>query len=70
MERTEAIATLRQTCNQLSASVTSMHPVVPKLAAPAAQGEILKALFDLTKNIEVVKKHLIRLEKGDDSTLL
>jgi hypothetical protein len=70
MERPEAIATLRQTCNQLSASVTSMHPVVPKLGAPAAQGEILKALFDLTKSIEVVKKHLIRLEKGDDSTLL
>ena len=38
--------------------------------APAAQGEILRALFELTKQVEVVKKHLIRIEKGDGSTLV
>ena len=38
--------------------------------APPAQAEILKALFELTKQVEVVKKHLIRLEKDDGSALV
>jgi hypothetical protein len=43
---------------------------VPKLGDAAAQGEIYKALFELTKQVEVVKKHLLKLEKRDDSTVL
>ena len=50
--------------------VTSMHPLVPKLGDSAAQGEIYKALFELTKQVEVVKKHLLKIEKRDDSSLL
>ena len=47
-----------------------MHPSVKQLGNPAAQGEILKALFELTKQVEVVTKQLLRLEKQDDSTVL
>lgn len=47
-----------------------MHPLVGSLKEPAAQGEILRALFELTKQVEVVKKHLLKLEKGDNSTLV
>ena len=56
---------MRATCNELGNAVTRLHPLVPKLKA-----EILKALFELTKQVEVVKKHLIRLEKDDGSTLV
>lgn len=70
MDRSSAIARMRATCNQLSSNVTSLHPDVPHLNAPAAQAEIIKALFELTKQIEVVKKHLIRLEKDDGSYLV
>lgn len=70
MERSELIGQMRATCNELSAGITRLHPQVPKLGVPAAQGEILKALFELTKQVEVVKKHLIRLEKEDGSTLV
>lgn len=61
---------LRATCNQIAAHVTSMHPMVSGLEHPAARTEILKALFELTKQVEVVKKHLLKLEKGDSSTTL
>jgi hypothetical protein len=47
-----------------------MHPLVPKLGDAAAQGEILRALFELTRHVEVVKKHLLKVEKRDDSALL
>jgi hypothetical protein len=70
MDRSEAMGQMRATCNELGHAVTRLHPLVPRLNAPAAQTEILKALFELTKQIEVVKKHLIRLEKDDGSTLV
>ena len=70
MNRSEALQTLRNQCNLISSEITRMHPVIPTLEHPQTQSEILKALFELTKQVEVVKKHLIRLEKSDDSTLL
>lgn len=70
MERTDAIAQMRATCNQIGGAITALHSHAPALAHPATQAEILKALFELTRQLEVVKKHLIRLEKGDGSTLV
>ncbi len=70
MERSEAVGQMRAICDELGQGVTRLHPLVPRLNAPATQGEILRALFELTKQVEVVKKHLIRLEKGDGSTLV
>jgi len=70
MDHTSAVQRIRTTCNEVSAAITSIHPLVPKLADAPAQAEILKALFELTKQVEVVKKHLLKLEKRDDSTVL
>ncbi|MEN9546965.1 MAG: hypothetical protein RLZZ356_1697 [Verrucomicrobiota bacterium] len=70
MDRTEAMGQMRAMCNELGNTVTRLHPLVPRLNAPPAQAEILKALFELTKQVEVVKKHLIRLEKDDANTVL
>jgi len=50
--------------------VTAIHPLVPGLADQATQAELLKALYELTKNVEVVKKQLLKLEKRDDSSLV
>jgi hypothetical protein len=70
MEQKQAIEQLRGLCNQLSSGVTAMHPLVPKLADAPAQAEIIKALYELTKSVEVVKKHLLKLEKRDSSTAI
>jgi hypothetical protein len=70
MSPIEATAELRTRCNDIARSITAMHPLVPRLGDPPAQGEILRALFELTKQVEVVKKHLLRVEKRDDSALL
>lgn len=70
MDSLTAIQQLRTDCNQISAQITHMHPLVPKLNDPATQSEVIKALFELTKQVEVVKKHLIKLEKRDGSTLV
>ena len=70
MDRITAIQQIRTACNQLSAGVTSIHPLLPDLADEATKSEIVKALFELTKNVEVVKKQIMRLEKRDDTSLL
>ena len=70
MDKSEAIRDLRAKCDELSRQITAMHPVVPKLQDAPTQNEVIRALFELTKNVEVVKKQLLRLEKRDDSTVL
>jgi hypothetical protein len=73
MENSEskpAIKDLREHANQIASHVTAMHPLVPKLADPPVQAELLRALFELTKQVEVVKKHLLKLERRDESTSL
>ena len=70
MERNEVIQKIREQANQIAANVTAIHPLVPGLADPPAQGEMFKAIYELTKNVEVVKKQLLMLEKRDDSSVL
>lgn len=70
MERAAAIQQIRERVNQIATQVTGIHPLVPGLADAPTQGELLKALFELTKSVEVVKKHLLKLEKRDDSTVV
>jgi len=66
----EVITEIRSRANQISRLVTELHPLTPKLGKPEAQNEILRALFELTKQVEVVKKQLLRVEKDDSSPLL
>ena len=47
-----------------------LHPAVPPLADKGAQDEIYKMIFELTKNVETIKKRLAKLEAKDDSALL
>lgn len=70
MEKSTAIPEVREKVNQIGSLITSIHPLVPKLNDTPTQTEILRALFELTKQVEVVKKQLLKLEKRDDSGLL
>ena len=70
MNRPTAISEIRTACNSLAAGVTSIHPLLPALADEPTKSEIIKALFELTKSVETVKKQVMRLEKRDDSALL
>ena len=65
-----AIPEVREKVNQIGTLITSLHPLVPRLNDPPTQNEVLRALFELTKQVEVIKKHLLKLEKRDESSLL
>ncbi len=70
MDRTTAIQQIRSSCNAISSGVTGIHPLVPGLADQPTQDEIFKTLFELTKNVETIKKQLLKLERRDDSGVL
>ena len=70
MDRPTAIPEIRAACQQIASGVTSIHPLLPGLEDEPTKAEIIKALFELTKSVEVVKKQVMRLEKRDDTTLL
>jgi len=70
MEPKLVIQDIRDRTNQIATQVTAIHPLVPKLADPPTQAELLRALFELTKQVEIVKKHLLKLERRDDSAAL
>jgi hypothetical protein len=70
MDKAAAIQQIRDACNHVSRELMRIHPAVPALAEKEAQDEIFKTLFELTKNVEIIKKRLARLEAKDDSALL
>ena len=70
MDRATATQQIREHCNAAAAAVTKIHPLLNALGDDATKSEIVKALFELTKNVEVVKKQIMRLEKRDDTSLL
>lgn len=70
MDRPTAIEQIRSACNQLSGTITAIHPLIPALADQPTQDELFKTLYELTKQVEVVKKQLLKLQRKDDSTVL
>lgn len=66
----DVISEIRQRADGIARIVTELHPLAPKVARPDARAEILRALFELTKQVEVIKKQLLRVEKDDQSKLL
>ena len=70
MDKPTAIQQIREVCNNVSRELMRLHPAVPALADKEAQDEIYKTIFELTKNVEVIKKRLAKLEARDESALL
>lgn len=61
---------IRGHCNRIAAEVTSLHRAAARLPEGAERGEVLKALFELTRQVEVVKKQVRKLEGSDTSRLV
>jgi recombinational DNA repair protein RecR len=67
MEKEAAIGQIRQACKNIGMELMRIHPAVPGLGNKEAQDEIYKVLFELTKQIEIIKKRVGKLESGTDT---
>lgn len=68
MDRTTGIAQIKLACKNIAVELMKIHPAVPALADQATQDEIYKTLFELTREVETIKKRVGKLERADNST--
>ncbi len=69
MTTTEAIDAIKKTCGTISAEMLKLTPAVNGIADKAMKDELLKAVYELTKSVETVKK-LARKAETSESTPL
>ncbi len=70
MERDQAIETIQEACKQVALQFMKIHPALPKLDHAETQKTCLTSLHRMTTDLEVMKKHLIKLQNRDDSAEL
>jgi hypothetical protein len=67
MDRDAAITQIRNACNGISMGLMKINPAVSALGNKEAQDEIYRAVFELTKEVETIKKRLAKLERSDET---
>jgi hypothetical protein len=67
MDRDTAMAQIRKACNAISVELMNINPAVSALGDKEAQDEIYRTVFELTKEVETIKKRLAKLERSDES---
>ena len=67
MEKEQAIQQIRTACNTISTSLMQIHPALSALGDEDIKTEIIKTAYELTQNVETIKKRLAKLEQKDDS---
>ena len=70
MTRDEAMTRIQGSCQVISLEMMKIHPAARALGDEAAQAAILKAAHQLTVELEVIKKQIIKLHQRDDSAEL
>jgi len=70
MIREEAITKIEGACKTIALEMMKITPAARHLGDEATTGDIVKAAYQLTIQLEIIKKKLIQLKGRDDSTLL
>jgi thymidylate synthase ThyX len=70
MTRPEAIQQIRDAAKTIALQMMKVHPALPHLQDSETMSDCLKALHEMTVQLETIKKKIGRLERQDDSTLL
>ena len=67
MDRDTAVAQIRRACNGISVELMKINPAVSALGDQEAQDEIYRTVFELTREVETIKKRLAKLDRSDES---
>lgn len=67
MEKPTAVQQINDACKAIARELMRIHPAVPALGDQKIQEEVYKALFELTKNVETIKKRLVQSQSRDDA---
>ncbi len=67
MSRDEAIEKIETACKTISLEMMKVTPTARHLDCEQTTADIVKAAYQLTVELEVIKKKLIQLKGRDDS---
>jgi hypothetical protein len=70
MDQSAAIAQIQEATKQIALQMMKIHPALRALKDLTARDDCLKAMHQMTVQLEIVKKKLIGLQKEDSSSLL
>lgn len=69
MTPAEAADSIKQTCDEMSKATLKLTPAIRALGNQAMQDDLLKATYELTKSLEVVKKIVRKSATGTATPL-
>lgn len=67
MERDRAIDEIEESCKTIALEMMKLTPKARHLDNDEIAGEVMKASYELTIQLEIIKKKLIQLKGRDDS---
>ncbi len=70
MTREEAISKIEGACKIIALEMMKITPAARQLGDEETIADVAKAAYQLTIELEVIKKKLIKLKGRDDSALL
>ena len=70
MEREEAIETVKRACAEIARNLMQITPVVTSLGDQEAEKKVFETLYELTAQVETIKKVVGKIGRDDDTTLL
>lgn len=70
MTREDAISKIEAACKTIALEMMKVTPTARHLDDEATTADIVKASYQLTIELEIIKKKLIQLKGNDDSTIL
>ncbi len=62
MEKKEGIEQIKKTCHGIAGELLRLHPATAALGDKEVQDEIYRALFELTRQLETIKKLTRKVE--------
>ncbi len=70
MEQAEAIEAIKSACADIAKGMMKITPAVPALQDKAVETKVFETLYELTANVETIKKQVGKIGRDDDSILL
>lgn len=70
MDQNEAIDHIEEACKVISLEMMKLTPKAKHIEDQEVAGEVMKASYELTIQLEIIKKKMIQLKGRDDSGLL
>ncbi len=70
MDQAQAIETIKDACAEIARGMMKITPAVTALKEKDVEAKLFETLYELTKNVETIKKQVGKIGKDDQTTLV